>query len=69
MRLFGLICHQSSKTKTTEFHRLTKQLIYFNSLDINARATAEEYIRRTPKQIDTEYRRKFETEFGWTHIA
>jgi hypothetical protein len=44
-------------------------IAYINSLDINARATAEEYIRRTPKQIDTEYRRKFETEFGWTHIA
>lgn len=48
---------------------LDEAIAYINSLDINARATAEEYIRRTPKQIDTEYRRKFEAEFGWTHIA
>lgn len=39
---------------------------YLNLLDINKRVLAEEYIRRTPKQIDTEYRRKFEAEFGWT---
>lgn len=38
---------------------------YFKLIDINKRQLAEEYIRRTPKQIDTEYRRKFEAEFGW----
>jgi hypothetical protein len=47
---------------------IEEAVAYINSLDINARATAEEYIRRTPKQIDTEYRRRFETEFGWTFI-
>lgn len=38
---------------------------YLHSLDINKRTTAEEYIRKTPKQIDTQFRRKFESEFGW----
>jgi hypothetical protein len=38
---------------------------YINSLDINKRTLAEEYVRKAPKQIDTEFRRKFESEFGW----
>ena len=45
---------------------LDEAIEYLKSLDINKRITAEEYIRKTPKQIDTSYRRKFETEFGWT---
>lgn len=45
---------------------LDEAIRYLNSLDINKRMAAEEYIRRAPKQIDTEFRRKFEGEFGWT---
>ncbi len=41
---------------------------YINSLDINRQALAEEYVRKAPKQIDTQFRRKFESEFGWTFI-
>jgi hypothetical protein len=41
---------------------------YLNALDVNKRATAEEYIRKTPKQIDTSFRRKFELEFGWKYL-
>jgi hypothetical protein len=46
---------------------LVEAVEYLNNLDINKKATAEEYIRRAPKQIDTDYRRKFESEFGWTY--
>lgn len=30
------------------------------------RRNAERYIRMTPRQVDTPYRRRFEAEFGWT---
>lgn len=41
---------------------------YLASLDANTRAIAEEYIRRAPKQVDTDYRREFERTFGWTSV-
>jgi len=47
---------------------LKEAIDYIKNLNINTRNTVEDYIRRTPKQIDTEYRRKFESEFGWTYI-
>ena len=48
---------------------LPEAIAYLNSLDINARHLAEEYIRKAPKQIDTEYRQGFEKEFGWTYTV
>jgi len=33
------------------------------------RVNAEEYIRKTPRQIDTDYRRRIELEFGWLPIS
>lgn len=47
---------------------LDEAIAHLNSLDINKKLVAEEYIRKAPKQIDTEFRRKFESVFGWTHI-
>ena len=47
---------------------LEEAINYINSLDIDAKRIAEEYIRKTPQQIDTDFRRQFEAEFGWTHI-
>ena len=46
---------------------LEEAVSYVKSLDVNTWQIAEEYVRRTPKQIDTDFRRKFEMEFGWTH--
>lgn len=48
---------------------LIQAVDYLKSLDINSRLNAEEYIRKTPKQIDTDFRRKFESEFGWTFVS
>lgn len=41
---------------------------YLSTLNINTQAIAEEYIRRAPRQIDTEFRRKFESTFGWKFL-
>ena len=38
---------------------------YFKSLVFEKRQNAEMYIRNAPKQIDTDYRRYFQAEFGW----
>jgi hypothetical protein len=40
---------------------------YLHSLDKEIKGKAEEYVRRTPKQIVTEFRNRFEREFGWTY--
>ena len=47
---------------------IEESITYLPSLDVNSRNNAEEYIRKAPKQIDTDYRRKFEAVFGWTYI-
>lgn len=41
---------------------------HLKELDYNSRKTAEEYIRKAHKQIDTEYRRRIEHELGWSPI-
>jgi hypothetical protein len=47
---------------------IDEAISYLLSVDINIWETAQEYIRRAPKQIDTEFRRRFEVGFGWTCI-
>ncbi|MGH7824336.1 MAG: hypothetical protein ACREQ7_04065 [Candidatus Binatia bacterium] len=40
-------------------------LKYLRDLSHAKRRLAEEYVRKAPAQIDTEYRRRIENEFGW----
>jgi hypothetical protein len=41
---------------------------YLRGLDGEERQRAEEYIRKAPRQIDTNYRRAIEKELGWKPI-
>lgn len=47
---------------------LNEAVTYLVNLDINTRTYAEEYIRRAPRQIDTDFRREFEKRWGWTYL-
>lgn len=42
---------------------------YLRDLDEEDRCNAEEYVRRAPVQVDTEIRRRLESEFGWTPVS
>jgi hypothetical protein len=42
---------------------------HLDSLTTERRRNAEEYIRKAPKQIDTDFRRHIETKLGWTPLA
>lgn len=43
-------------------------LKYFNGLQHEERKVAEEYVRRAPIQIDTQFRRGIEKDLGWTPL-
>jgi len=43
-------------------------IAYLRTLEGQARAAAEKYVRRAPRQIGTAYRRAIETALGWTPI-
>lgn len=47
---------------------IVEVLGHLRGLSPEQRTNAEEYIRKTPRQIDTDYRRRIEFEFGWLPI-
>lgn len=57
-----------SKKTNKERPTIAAVIKHLKGLCYNDQKNAEEYIRKAPRQIDTEYRRKIETEFGWTPI-
>ena len=44
---------------------IDEAITYLEQLEPEKRALAEEYIRKTPPQITTTYRSRFEQHFGW----
>lgn len=41
---------------------------HLDELPYEKRKVAEEYVRKAPKQIDTEYRREIEIKLGWSRL-
>lgn len=48
---------------------ITDVLGHLKSLEGSERKLAEEYVRKAPKQIRTEYRARIEAELGWAHLG
>lgn len=46
---------------------MEEAITYLQGLDDNIKKLAEEYIRKAPPQIMTEYRLAFEEELGWIY--
>ncbi len=44
-------------------------ITHLHNLSHEQRRNAERYVRMTPRQVDTPYRRLFEAEFGWTPLS
>ena len=44
---------------------ITAAVEYLKNLPDDIKKIAEEYVRRAPRQVDTEYRRIFESELNW----
>ena len=57
-------CHKEKRCPTAE-----EAVSIIRDLPHEKKRIAEEYVRRTPIQIDTDFRRRFEQEFGWRPIA
>ena len=51
--------------KKEQTPKLEEVLEYLGGLSGAARDAAEQYVRQTPRQIDTQYRRRIEAEIGW----
>lgn len=47
---------------------ISEVITHLTELNYEDRLNAEEYIRKAPKQIDTDYRRQIEMKLGWTKL-
>lgn len=56
------------KEKRDALPQYEQVLEHLRSLSHEERGVAEEYVRKAPAQIDTEYRRNLERDLGWTPI-
>ncbi len=56
------------KDKREQLPQYQEVLGHLRSLSHEERIVAEEYVRKAPTQIDTEYRRNLERDMGWTPI-
>ncbi|HEY4309159.1 MAG TPA: hypothetical protein VGN12_06875 [Pirellulales bacterium] len=59
----------SSADKIYRKPTLPEVIRHLHSLPDAQKKAAEEYIRKTPRQIDTEYRRQIASEFDWWPIG
>jgi hypothetical protein len=59
------------KEGRTEYRAPTidEAIMHLRELPHEQKRNAERYIRMTPQQIDTPFRRRFEAEFGWTPLS
>lgn len=57
---------KSSRDKAPE---LTEVIEHLQSLSGEVQSVAEEYVRKTPAQVQTEFRSEFENLFGWHPIT
>lgn len=55
--------------KRDEFPSYEQVLAHIKSLNYEKRRAAEEYVRRAPAQIDTDYRRHLERDLGWKRVG
>ena len=58
------------KFKNIDYNKpnIEDAIAHIERLDIDSKQLAEEYVRKTPAQIKTPFRTKFEEYFGWTEL-
>ncbi|MBY4677441.1 hypothetical protein [Marinobacterium arenosum] len=57
------------RSNRDEFPTLTGVIEHLNGLSLDQKCVAEEYVRKTPVQVRTEYRIELEKKFGWFPVS